>query len=232
VENALAEAGERAEFLRLLWEAETPYIFWRMPWIGYEYWNPERPRSGFLGGETQQRLIHQAYESFRGIFGTTPIAACAPGCRANRETFRAWAQAGIRVAENGSGNGLHPPHFDEFGLLHIYRIIDFEPSQRELEIEKYLEIVDACFSHGVPAILSVHAINFHSTLKDFRTGTITAMDEFLTALEKRYPELLYVSDEDIYTIVTEGIVRNRDAKVTVKVSQRDWHPRLAQQGAL
>ena len=230
VENALSENGERADLLRLLWEAETPYIFWRMPWIGYEYWNPERPRAGFLDRRTQEQLISQSAENFRGVFEQAPTVACAPGCRANPDTHRAWAQAGIRVAENGSGSGLCPPHFDEFGLLQLYRIIDFEPSHRELEIEKYLEIAGACFARGVPLIISVHSVNFHSTLKDFRTPTLAAMDELLTALETKFPELLYVTDDDIYTIVTEGVVRSRDSRVTVKVSQSQWHPRLAHQG--
>ena len=230
VENALSENGERAELLRLLWEAETPYIFWRMPWIGYEYWNPERPRRGFLSRKTQQELVAQSEASFRGVLDVVPTSACAPGCRTNSDTHRVWAEAGIRVAENGSGSGLHPPHFDEFGLLHLYRIIDFEPCHRELEIEKYLEVAATCFARGVPLIISVHSVNFHSTLKDFRTPTISAMDQLLTALEKRYPELLYVNDDDIYTLVTEGVVRSRDSRVTVNVSQGQWHPRVAQQG--
>ncbi len=230
VENALSENGERAELLRTLWDAETPYIFWRMPWIGYEYWNPERPRAGFLDRSTQERLIKQSAENFRGVLEVAPSSACAPGCRTNSDTHKTWAEAGIRIAENGSGSGLCPPHFDEFGLLHIYRIIDFEPSHRELEVEKYMEVAAACFSRGVPLTISVHSINFHSTLKDFRTPTIAAMDQLLTALEKRYPELLYVTDNDIYTLVTEGVVRSRDSRVTVNVSQGQWHPRLAQQG--
>src|SRR5215471_3473115 len=41
VERNLAAEGERAELLRSLWRAGTPYIHWRMPWVGYEYWDPE-----------------------------------------------------------------------------------------------------------------------------------------------------------------------------------------------
>ena len=47
-EQALAKGGERADLLRTLWKAETPYIYWRMPWIGHEYCNPEKPQAGFL----------------------------------------------------------------------------------------------------------------------------------------------------------------------------------------
>lgn len=232
VENALAEDGERARLLRSLWEAETPYIHWRMPWVGYEYWNPEKPRAGFLGAEHQKTLIEQASGNFSTLFGSRPASACAPGYRANRDTHRAWSQAGIRVAESGTGSGLHPPHMDDFGILHLYRTIDFEPSQRELEIDKHLEIARACFTRGLPLIISIHSINFHSTIKDFRSPTIAALDALLTALESRYPELLYVHDQDLHEIVTKGAFRNSAAKVLVTVRRQDSNAGVALQGAV
>jgi hypothetical protein len=228
--NVLTEDGERARFLRLLWEAETPYIYWRMPWVGYEYWNPEKPHAGFLDAEYQRRLVKQGCQNFSDLFGVQPVSACAPGCRANRDTHRVWSEVGIRVAENGSDNGLRPPHMDEFGVLHLYRSIDFEPSHRGLEIEKYLEVAGIGFSRGLPVIISIHSINFQSTLKDFRSDSIAGLDRLLTALESRYPELLYVNDEDVYEIVTEGAFHSRDTRVTVTVSQQKWNPRLAKQG--
>lgn len=229
--HALAEDEERARFLRLLWEAETPYIFWRMPWVGYEYWNPGKPKAGFLDEERQRGLIQKAVQNFSRFFGVQPSSACAPGCRANRDTHRVWAEAGIRVAENGTGSGLHPPHIDEFGILHLYRTIDFEPSQRELELEKYLEIASACFSRGLPVIISIHSINFHSTLKDFRSVSIGALDRLLAALETRHPELLYVNDHDLYEIVTEGTYSSDAQPIRVEVIGREAKKAFAALGA-
>lgn len=229
VESALAEESKRAEFLRLLWEAETPYIYWRMPWIGYEYWNPEKPHAGFLGAERQREMIHEACENFFGLFGVQPASACAPGYRSNRDTHRGWSEAGIRVAANGSGSGLRAPHIDEFGLLHLYRTIDFEPCHQELDIEKYVQIAGSCFSRGLPVIISVHSLNFHSTLKDFRTPSLAALDSLLSALEARYPELLYVNDEDMHGIVTQGTFQNRKAGIAVSAKRSDWNSNLVQQ---
>jgi hypothetical protein len=232
VEKALAKIPERAALLKTLWKAETPYIFWRMPWIGYEYWSPEASNQGFLGAEQQRRLTRQACQTFSELFGRRPVTACAPGTRANRDTHRVWAEAGIRVTENGTGDGLRPPRMDEFGLLHLYRSIDFEPHHREVEIEKYMEIAGVCFARGLPMVVSVHSINFHSSLKDFRSGCVAKLDQLLTALEWKYPDLLYVSDEDLYRIVTEGVFDSRESRVAVSVRQQDWNPRLVQQGAL
>jgi len=232
LQDALNEAGPRAQLLRTLWEAETPYIYWRMPWVGYEYWKPEKPHAGFLAGEHQLGLIRQACQNFSGFFGTLPVSACAPGCRSNRDTHRAWAESGIRVAENGSGNGLRAPHMDEFGVLHLYRTIDFEPSQRELDIEKYLQVAGSCFARGLPVIISVHSINFHSSLKDFRTPTLAALDSLLSGLESRYPELLYVHDQDLHGIVNQGAFQEGRVRVNVTTNRSEWKSRLVEQGAL
>ena len=219
-ENALSENTERASLLRTFWEAETPYIYWRMPWIGYEYNNPEKPKAGFLTGEEQQNLIRLAAENFAKLFSTFPTSACAPGYRANRDTHAAWAKWGIRVVQNGSGAPL-PPHFDEFEILQLHRTIDFEPSQRDLPVEKYLQLAGNCFDRGIPAVISIHSINFHSSLKNFRDSTLHAFDELLSALEAKYPALLYVHDEDIRKIVTRGTFTAGYGNVAVSVKQRE-----------
>src|ERR1700690_1915037 len=232
VANALAQGGERARLLRTFWEAETPYIFWRMPWIGYEYWNPEKPHAGFMEAGRQREVIEQACRNFTALFGTRPSSACAPGCRANRDTHQAWAEQGIHVAESGTGSGLKAPHVDEFGVLHLYRTIDFEPSQSELDPEKYLQIAGNCFSKGLPVVISTHAVNFHSTIKDFRTPTLEALDSLLTALEAKYAELLYVHNEDLYNLVTQGALAQGKVEVKVTASREDWNSRFVHQGAV
>ena len=231
VEIVLGKGGSRAELLRSLWQAETPYIHWRMPWVGYEYWNPEKSRGEFLTAKRQSELIEQGRRNFMEFFATQPVSACAPGCRANRDTHRAWAEAGIRIAESGTGSGLHAPHVDEFGLLHLYRTIDFEPSQREMDIEKYMQVAGNCFSRGLPVIISVHSINFHSSLKDFRTPSLAALDSLLSALESKYPELLYAHDEDMYGIVNRGALLRGRTRVKVTVRRGERNSQLAHQGA-
>jgi len=233
VGKALAKNGERAQLLQTLWNAETPYIFWRMPWIGYEYWSPEAAKGGFLSAQRQSELVAQSCQAFSQFFGTQPLSACAPGYRANSNTDCAWASAGIHVAVSGTGDGLKAPFIDEYGILHLYRNVDFEPSEHEVDIEKYLELAALCFARGLPLIISIHSINFHSTLKDFRTPSIAALDRLLSALESKYSELLYVNDEDLYRIVTAGVFADGSAKVKVKVSvsQRAWGPGIAQRGS-
>jgi hypothetical protein len=174
-----------------------------MPWVGYEYWNPEKPRAGFISAQRQKMLVRKACNLFSTLFGTKPHTTCAPGYRFNRDTLRAWSERGIRVVQNGTDSGLKAPYIDELGILHLYRTIDLEPSQKEVDLEKYLQVAEVCFSRGLPFIISIHAINFQSSLKDFRSASLSALDALLTALESKYPELSYLNDSDMYAVATQ-----------------------------
>ena len=176
-----------------------------MPWIGYEYWDPEKPEDDrFLSAETQRELIGQTIGAFAKLFSALPRSACAPGYRANDDTHRSWAQHGIRVAQNGPG-ALVPPHFDRHDILHLYRTVEFEPAvDPDFSVETCVRQAEACFERGIPAIVSMHSINFHSTAQDFRSRTLQSLDEFLTALELRHADLLYLHDEDILGLVNKG----------------------------
>lgn len=218
VERALTVPGDRNNLLHTLWKAETPYIRWRMPWIGYEYCNAEKPHAGFLDAAAQARLIAAAGREFKKIFKMAPRSACAPGHRANPDTHRAWSHAGIRIAQNGSGAAM-PPHMDEWELLNLHRTIDFEPFERGLPVEKYLQLAEHCFARGMPAIVSMHSINFHSSLKDFRGPTLRLLDEFLSALERKHPNLLYLTDMDLYDLVNRGKFKGPRGPVSVEVKQ-------------
>lgn len=229
--SALESKGDRAELVLKLWQAETPYIFWRMPWVGYEFWNPGEPNEKFLDARRQRELIVQGFQLLSLLFGAKPLSACAPGYRANANTHRAWAEVGIRVAVNGTGDGIRAPHMDEFGLLHVYRNVDLEPSEHDSEVAKYVELAGMCFARGLPLIISIHSINFHSTLKDFRSSSIAVLDELLSALESKYPDLLYASDEDLYRMVTKGQLADGSQKVKVSTTQQSWNARAAQMGS-
>lgn len=223
VERNLNVEGERGDLLRTLWRAGTPYIHWRMPWIGYEYWDPEQPEDErFLSREKQTELIGHTVGAFAKLFSTLPRSACAPGYRANDDTHRAWAGHGIRVAQNGPG-GLVPPHFDRHDILHLSRTVEFEPATDAVfSVEACLRQADDCFARGIPAIVSVHSINFHSTVKDFRSPTLAALDEFLTALESRYADLLYLHDEDLRELVKQGSYQTVEGRAKVNVIQKKF----------
>jgi hypothetical protein len=220
--NANAE-GERANVLRTFWQAGTPYIHWRMPWIGFEYWDPENPEDErFLSADAQAELIGQTVGAFAKLFASLPRSACAPGYRANDDTHRAWAQHGIHAAQNGPG-AFVPPHFDRYNILHLFRTVEFEPAtDPAFSVEACLRQAEICFEHGIPAIVCVHSINFHSSVRDFRSRTLQVLDEFLTALESKHANLLYVHDEDLYELVNTGCYKMPHGSVPMKVIRRSF----------
>ncbi len=220
VDAELANRGPRALLLRTFWKAETPYIHWRMPWVGFEYAAPGLRRERFLAAETQAALIQRAAETFAQLFFRAPISACAPGYRANEDTRASWFRCGVRVVQNGPDQAM-PPHMDESGMLSVYRTVEFEPSQRELPVEEYLRFAEDSFARGWPVVISVHAINFHSTLKDFRGPTLRTLDLLLSALEARHSDLLYVHDGDLYEIMTQGRFTGERGPVSVTITQSD-----------
>jgi len=134
------------------------------------------------------------------------------------------------VAQNGSGGAL-PPHMDQWEMLNLHRNIDVEPFERGLPLEKYVQLAERCFERGIPAIVSVHSINFHSSLKDFRGPALRVLDEFLTALEAKHPNLLYVHDRNLYELVTRGKFKGPRGPVSVDVKYWDETAKSMTQGA-
>ncbi len=222
VARELAAGGERSQLIRNLWKAEAPYIHWRMPWIGFEYWDPEMPTARrFLSLDEQRVAIARAAGIFCQMFASAPFSACAPGYRANADTRTAWFGSGVRVAQNGAQNGPGGdpggPFLDENGMLHTFRTVEMEPAVAPCDVEKLLAQAEMCFARGLPAVISIHAINFHSTIQDFRTPTLKLMDEFLSALENKWPDLLYLHDADLFSIATEGFYGGDSRRVRVGV---------------
>lgn len=223
VERTLTENGDSAALLRTLWQAGTPYIYWRMPWIGYEYWDPApSERRRFLPQDRQRELIGSAVGEFSRVFLKLPTSACAPGYRANADTHHAWSQHGIRVAQNGPGASM-PPYMDRHGMLQLTRTVEFEPARDGgFSVEASLQEAESCFQRGLPAIISVHAINFHSTLRDFRSGTLDALHAFLTALESKHNNLLYLHDEDLYELIDRGAYATSAGTTRVNVIKKSF----------
>lgn len=223
VERHLRDEGDRGILLRRLWRAGVPYIHWRMSWVGFEYWDSERNAEGvFLSFDQQEKLIRSGGEYFDKLFTQPARSACAPGYRANDATHKIWAAQGIQVAQNGPGYEA-PPHFDQNGVLHLQRSMDFEPGTNEqFSLQECLRLSEERFSRGLPAIISVHSINFHSSLKDFRTTTLARLDEFLCALKLKHPDLLYVRDQELYNLVETGTLESAQSVIRIRAMKRKF----------
>ncbi|MFZ0478918.1 MAG: hypothetical protein WAL71_07190 [Terriglobales bacterium] len=218
VARELAKDGDRRQLLHALWHAATPYIHWRMPWIGYEYWDSGLlADQRFLSLTDQRAAIQRAAEIFRAFFASIPFSACAPGYRANHDTKTAWFEAGVRVVQGGPGERI-APLLDSDGMLLSFRNVEMEPATAKRSLKAILKQANDCLARGIPAVVSIHSINFHSTIRDFRTPALAMLDDFLSALEKQWPELLYVHDGDLWHIATEGVFAAEAGNIKVGVT--------------
>jgi hypothetical protein len=106
----------------------------------------------------------------------------------------------------------------------LYRSLDFEPAiERDLAIEEKVRVVSECFAKGIPAIVSIHAINFQSSIRDFRTRTLELLDQFLSAVEAKHPDLLYAHDGDVYDLVQSGCYTHDSTRVPVTVTRKSFN---------
>jgi hypothetical protein len=67
----------------------------------------------------------------------------------------------------------------------------------------------------------MHSINLHSTVQDFRSRSLEALDQFLSALETRHPEMLYVHDEDLLRLIEVGTYEGLTSRTPVLVRKRN-----------
>jgi len=116
-----------------------------------------------------------------------------------------------------------PPHFDCHDILQLFRTVEFEPAtDAAFSVEACLRQAESCFERGIPAIVSVHSINFHSTVKDFRSRTLQVLDKFFTALESKHADLLYLHDEDLYELVSQGSYQTPNGRAQVNVTRQNF----------
>src|ERR1700722_323955 len=64
VERMLSQPTPEADLIRILWRAQTPFIHWRMPWVGYEFCDRHLGKDEFLSFDQQTALIVAAREAF------------------------------------------------------------------------------------------------------------------------------------------------------------------------
>jgi delta-aminolevulinic acid dehydratase/porphobilinogen synthase len=81
---------------------------------------------------------------------------------------------------------------------------------------------EECFQRGIPAIVSLHSINFHSSVKDFRSGTLARLDEFLSALQRAHSDLMYLHDEDLCQLVNHGSCETPGGTLRVNVTKKTF----------
>ncbi len=212
-ETALAQKGEQRSQLIALYEEGVPQLYSYTPWLGYEF----RAGDGFLADawatfQQQSQVITRAIELFKHTFGHEPTSACAPGYRANDDTFRAFARSGVRVVQDGPSIRA-APYYDRYGLLHLPRNVVLEPALDNTPdlLERALQDAEYAMARKWPVVVTIHSMNFQSALHSGSSRTLTMLDDFLTTLEQRHADLCYMHDGDLLDLIESSSPRVRGA---------------------
>ena len=59
-------------------------------------------------------------------------------------------------------------------------------------------------------------------MKDFRSRTLQVLDKFFTALESKHADLLYLHDEDLYELVSQGSYQTPNGRAQVNVTRQNF----------
>ena len=215
----LASDSLEGRHLRTLYASGTPQLPELHAQLGFEYLDPREGKGEWLDLPAQRQLIALGAKYFTEAFGLRPRSACAPGYRANPATRQAWLENCITVAQNGPG-AERLPYQEPSGLWMLYRTVELEPANHpdwsDARIERQAE---RAVAYGAPIIVSMHSVNFHSTLQNYRDEALLRLDRFLGFLERRFPNLRYAHDEDLVARFEAG-VRGAGTLQATKIRRR------------
>ena len=210
-ERLLSADSDQGRILRMLLKQNCPYILRLTPDIGFEFQATARSDGTFEGPAQQRAAVNNAIENFTDAFGRMPESVCAPGYRANDDTFRAWREAGLRVAQRGAGSDALPTVMRQNGLLQLQRTIEFEPALRASSLENLVTRIREGFAGGCPAIICTHAINFHSGHRNELEKTLSILSDLLNRLIVEFPALRYIHDGDLLEMTAPRTVNSPDS---------------------
>jgi hypothetical protein len=123
--------------------------------------------------------------------------------------------------------------------LEIPRNVRLEPAEAsspEKCLERALRQAARNIAHRQPAVVSIHSIHFHSSVRYYCEARIHILGEFLGALEEQYGgDLVYTIDDDLLHLVRTGhLARNGgnvDCGVDVRLRRAAAHVRRSKRTA-
>jgi len=165
--------------------------------------------------ETFKKIIDTGITNFATVFGYKPIHFNAPGTTASSKIHDWLFGNGIRFIDNpflknehlGEGKYRKKLHFTgqklEGGLTNINRNVVFEPCLNDRDWVSYtIKQVEAAFRCDKPAIISSHRVNFSGHIDEKnRNRGIFELKRLLNGFEKKWPDIEYLSSEELCRII-------------------------------
>ena len=184
------------------------------PTIGYtaayQFWD-------YADNEYFKLNIRDGFDAFEKVFGYKPVHFNAPGGYEHESLHKTVKELGgkyvdaqwIKKEHQGLGKYKYRLNYtgkkEDSGLTVMVRNVVFEPSDdRGFDWVSYtMKQIENAFLFRKPAIISSHRVNFcgHINENNRLTG-ITALKELLKRIQQRWPDVEFMSADQLFSIIT------------------------------
>ncbi len=155
--------------------------------------------------------VREGTAVFERVFARRPVGTVASRYLWGPQAERAWRASGIAHAHGTNlqrGPGM--PHADmqrsrklgfrtAEGLVGVPRTVRFDTSPntgRLPEVAQGLAAASAAIEAGEPAVIETHSRNYYHEKPATREAMFERLDALLRRLERRYPDLVYLSPDE------------------------------------
>lgn len=163
--------------------------------------------------EEINRIVVEGLNMFEKMWGFKSKTFVAPCYLWNEFVERVLADNGVQLIQTARKSKPYCHYKERYfysgqrnnlGLLYSIRNCNFEPSTDKAgaSAESLLKQIDAIISSQKIAVVSTHRINYVSGINERnRTKTLKILDSFLTSLLKKYPDIEFISSDELINII-------------------------------
>ena len=170
-----------------------------------------------LGVEETRAKVRQGLSAFNRIFGQASVSTVAPKYLWEPVTEDVWAEEGIRFV-HGANHQVGPTRqadeagLREFGarspagLVYVPRTADLgvERDGSVSTVTSVMQRIRRDIDRGQPAVISTHSWGYCLVDPATSRTMYASLDQLLTAIEREYPDLRYLSCEELGALADAG----------------------------
>lgn len=158
-------------------------------------------------------IVDEGLRMFEELWGFKSRTFVAPCYLWNERTEQILSRGGVQLIQTSrtnkpsyrsSSNHFYFGQKNNLGQLYSIRNCTFEPATnpREENPNYLMDQVDTIFSEHKIAVFSTHRINYVGGIDESnRTRTLGILDEFLTLLFRKYPDVEFLSSDKLIDII-------------------------------
>ena len=163
--------------------------------------------------EAIDAIVAEGLKLFEKLWGFKSKSFVAPCYLWNSSTEKVLSDGGVQLIQTSRRGKpayqnrercFYSGKRNRYNQLYSVRNCKFEPSTKEggASIEALMNQVDKVFAQHKLAVFSTHRINYVSGIDETnRSRTLRLLDEFLTQLLRKYPDVEFLSSDKLIEVI-------------------------------